>query len=85
MKMLKIYEKIMKGYLKDNNILKYLFEYKLWHFQKVFLNTCSMCAPNDMNTYPICDFRLVLGGLSVYFVNMQDFFEWKNTGFNNKN
>ena len=25
-----------------------------------------------------------LGGLSAYFVNIQDFLEWKNTGFNNK-
>ena len=30
-------------------------------------------------------FRLVLGGLSKYFVNIHDFLEGKSTGFNNKN
>ena len=46
-----------KGYLKNNHILKYLLEYELWHFQKVCMNPCSMCAPNDLNTYPMFDFK----------------------------
>ena len=49
-----------------------------------------MCAPNDMNTYPIGDLQASFsgagggGGLSTYFVNIQDLKE-KNTGFNYEN
>ena len=58
-----IYDKLIKGYFKNSYMLKYLLKYELYHFHKVCMNTCSMCAPKDMNTYPMCDFRLVLGGV----------------------
>ena len=32
-----------------------------------------------------CDMQVCFEGLSAYFSNMQDFFEGKNTGFNNIN
>ena len=49
------------------------------------MNTSWMCAPNDLNTYPMYDLQACLGGLSTYFINIKDFFEGKSTGFNNKN
>ena len=38
----------MKGYLKDSHILKYFANHECQHFQKVCLNTSSVCAPNDI-------------------------------------
>ena len=49
------------------------------------MNTGWMCAPNDLNTYPMCDLQACFGGLSTYFVNIKVFFEGKRTGFNNNN
>ena len=50
----KIYDKLMKGYLKNSNILKHFVGYELQHFENVCMNTSSNCAPNDMNTCTVC-------------------------------
>ena len=41
------------------------------------MNTCSMCALNDLNTYPMFGFQAYIWGLSAYFVIIQDFFDGK--------
>ena len=60
----------MKGHLKNSHILNYFLKYEFSHFQKVCMNTSSMCTPNDMNTYPMCDMQACFGGLSAYFINI---------------
>ena len=80
--MLHIYEKLMKEYLKNNHILKYFLENEFWHFQKVCMNTSWLCAPNDLNTYPMCYLQACVGGLSTHFVHTKTFLNEILIGFN---
>ena len=70
-----MYDKLIKGYLKNSHILKYFLKYEFSHFQKVCMNTSSMCAPSDMNTYPMCDLQALFFGFKYIFCQHTRVFE----------
>ena len=39
-----MYDKLMKGYLKNNGILKYFLKYEFSHFQKVCMNVVHILS-----------------------------------------